>query len=263
VRNDPHGKGRDRPRPGEPRRQRIAPERSRKSMKLDTLTPGGRRPVRELARTDRRALEVSETIRTIRETDVDGAIAANAAVGWGQRRGLIDSSPSARGFDRLVAEVDGRIVRLWRSHGLPGTPPPDGARDRRMPGAPANRPGHPPHRGGDRVAARPIGRDGAAPRAEAGRRSTSASVHGVSAMALSLANRRPGRRRDEADDHSDLPKFERSMPSDRRGPRRGSSESLAASGWLRHAPARSLFPPRLAVGGWTDRGGDPANRRRG
>ena len=33
---------------------------------------------------------MTETIRTICETDLDGAVAANAAVGWGQRRGLID-----------------------------------------------------------------------------------------------------------------------------------------------------------------------------
>ena len=66
---------------------------------------------------------MSETIRPIRETDVDGAIAANAAVGWGQRRGLIDFYRQREDSTVLVAEVGGRIAGCGGATVFPGTPP--------------------------------------------------------------------------------------------------------------------------------------------
>jgi len=49
-------------------------------MKLDTLTPGGHPSGNSRGRSE--VSTMSETIRTIRETDLDGAVAANAAGGW-------------------------------------------------------------------------------------------------------------------------------------------------------------------------------------
>ena len=66
---------------------------------------------------------MSETIRTIREADVDGAVAANAAVGWTQRRGLMDFYRRRNDTTVLVAELDGQIVGCGGATVFPGTPP--------------------------------------------------------------------------------------------------------------------------------------------
>ena len=66
---------------------------------------------------------MTETIRPIREADVDGAVAANAAVGWGQRRGLVDFYRQREDSTVLVAEVDGRTAGCGGATVFPGTPP--------------------------------------------------------------------------------------------------------------------------------------------
>jgi GNAT superfamily N-acetyltransferase len=66
---------------------------------------------------------VSETIRTIREADVDGAVAANEAVGWPRRRGLMDFYRQRDDTTVLVGEVDGQIVGCGGATVFPGTPP--------------------------------------------------------------------------------------------------------------------------------------------
>jgi GNAT superfamily N-acetyltransferase len=66
---------------------------------------------------------MTETIRTIREADVDGVVAANAAVGWVQRRGLLDFYRRRDDSTVLVAEVDGRIAGCGGATVFPGTPP--------------------------------------------------------------------------------------------------------------------------------------------
>ena len=66
---------------------------------------------------------MTETIRTIRETDLDGAVAANAAVGWEQRRGLIDFYRRRDDSTVLVAAVDGQIAGCGGATVFPGTPP--------------------------------------------------------------------------------------------------------------------------------------------
>ena len=66
---------------------------------------------------------MSETIRTIRETDLDGVLVANAAVGWNQRRGLVDFYRRRDDSTVLVADVDGHIAGCGGATVFPGMPP--------------------------------------------------------------------------------------------------------------------------------------------
>jgi GNAT superfamily N-acetyltransferase len=63
-----------------------------------------------------------ETIRAYRETDLDGTIAANLAVGWVGRRMLVEFYSRRSDTTLLVAEVDGEIVGCGGATVFPGTP---------------------------------------------------------------------------------------------------------------------------------------------
>lgn len=63
-----------------------------------------------------------ETIRLLRETDLDGAIAAKEAVGWAERRVRVDFYRGRDDSTLFVAEVDGQIAGCGGATVFPGTP---------------------------------------------------------------------------------------------------------------------------------------------
>jgi GNAT superfamily N-acetyltransferase len=63
-----------------------------------------------------------ETMRLLRETDLDGAIAAKEAVGWAQRRVPVDFYRGRDDSTLFVAEVDGQIAGCGGATVFPGTP---------------------------------------------------------------------------------------------------------------------------------------------
>lgn len=65
----------------------------------------------------------SETIRLLRETDLDDALAAKEAVGWSERRGLFEFYGRRDDSTLFVADVDGRIAGCGGATVFPGTPP--------------------------------------------------------------------------------------------------------------------------------------------
>ena len=62
------------------------------------------------------------TIRAFRETDVAGVVAANQAVGWGERRVLVDFYGRRDDTKLFVAEVDGQIAGCGGATVFPGSP---------------------------------------------------------------------------------------------------------------------------------------------
>jgi GNAT superfamily N-acetyltransferase len=63
-----------------------------------------------------------ETIRTYRETDLDGVVTANQAVGWGGRRALVEFYGRRADTTLLVAEVDGQVAGCGGATVFPGAP---------------------------------------------------------------------------------------------------------------------------------------------
>lgn len=63
-----------------------------------------------------------ETIRAYRETDLDGAVAANVAVGWGPRRVLVQFYGARDDTALFVAEIDGTIAGCGGATVFPGAP---------------------------------------------------------------------------------------------------------------------------------------------
>lgn len=66
---------------------------------------------------------MSETIRLLREVDLDGALEAKEAVGWSARRGLFEFYGRRDDSTLFAAEVDGRIAGCGGATVFPGTPP--------------------------------------------------------------------------------------------------------------------------------------------
>ncbi len=62
-------------------------------------------------------------IRPFRSTDLDGALAANDAVGWTGRRGLFEYYSARDDCALFVAEADGEIVGTGSATIFPGAPP--------------------------------------------------------------------------------------------------------------------------------------------
>jgi hypothetical protein len=67
-------------------------------------------------------MAVAEAIRPYRAADLDGAEAANDAVGWGQRRVLLEFYGARDDTALFVAEVDGAIVGTGGATVFPGPP---------------------------------------------------------------------------------------------------------------------------------------------
>ena len=65
----------------------------------------------------------SPVIRPFRSADLDGALAANDAVGWSGRRVLFDYYSARDDCALFVAEVDGEIVGTGGATIFPGAPP--------------------------------------------------------------------------------------------------------------------------------------------
>jgi GNAT superfamily N-acetyltransferase len=66
---------------------------------------------------------MGEAIRAMREADVDAVVAANDAVGWARRRGLVDFYRGRDDSTILVAEAEGRIVGCGGATVFLGSPP--------------------------------------------------------------------------------------------------------------------------------------------
>ena len=62
------------------------------------------------------------TIRAFRETDLDGAVAANVAVGWAPRLALVEFYGRRDDSALFVAEVEGKIAGCGGATVFPGTP---------------------------------------------------------------------------------------------------------------------------------------------
>jgi GNAT superfamily N-acetyltransferase len=67
-------------------------------------------------------MAIAEAIRPFRAADLDGAQAANEAVGWGQRRVLFEFYGARDDTALFVAEVDGTIVGTGGATVFPGAP---------------------------------------------------------------------------------------------------------------------------------------------
>jgi GNAT superfamily N-acetyltransferase len=65
----------------------------------------------------------SATIRALGPADLDGALAANDAVGWRERRALFDFYGARADTALFVADVDGAIVGTGGATVFPGAPP--------------------------------------------------------------------------------------------------------------------------------------------
>ena len=63
-----------------------------------------------------------ETIRAFRETDLDGALATKEAIGWSQRRVLVEFYSRRDDSTLFVAEVNGEIAGCGGATMFPGTP---------------------------------------------------------------------------------------------------------------------------------------------
>jgi GNAT superfamily N-acetyltransferase len=63
-----------------------------------------------------------ETIRAFRETDLDGAVAAKEAIGWSERRVLIEFYGRRDDSTLFVAEVNGEVAGCGGATVFPGTP---------------------------------------------------------------------------------------------------------------------------------------------
>lgn len=70
-----------------------------------------------------RPLARPETIRPLRAADLDGAVAANEAIGWRQRRPLFDFYDARADSALFVADLDGEIVGTAGATIFPGAPP--------------------------------------------------------------------------------------------------------------------------------------------